>query len=227
MPISVRITKRLMDLLISITVLLFLSPILLLIALAIKSESPGPVLYIQRRVKYGGGRNPEQFNIFKFRTMAQNAESETGAVNAVTGDPRVTKLGKILRSTRLDEIPNLFNVLIGDMSVIGPRADRVEIFNEVENDFPFVWERTKYVKPGITGLAQLELKSDGSLTQKTKLNKILPSEELTQPVQSFRFKLYYDFTYALRLTNFWSFLITDCMIIIRTPIIMFFKRNVI
>lgn len=227
MPISVRFTKRLLDILISSGSLIILSPVLFLVAIMIKLDSPGPILYSQRRVLAGGGRHPNEFDIYKFRTMHQNAEEMTGAVNAEANDPRVTRVGNILRPIRIDELPNLINVLIGQMSVVGPRADRVEIFKEVENTFPLVWDRTKFVKPGITGPAQIYLRSDGSLAHNTTLTEALPDVDKDQPVDSFRYKLYYDFSYAIKLSKFWSFLKTDIMIMIKTPIVMFFRKNTI
>jgi len=239
MPFSVALTKRLMDILISLAALILFSPFLLLFAVAIKVDSKGPVFYKQKRAKRCMSYNflescrPEHerdvFSIYKFRTMCKDAETQSGAVNATKNDPRVTRVGKFLRSTRIDEIPNFFNVLAGHMSVVGPRADRIEIMEGVEDVFPYIWDRTRFVKPGITGLAQIKLQSDGTVEQyhNEELIKYLPESDIDKEVLSFRYKLYYDFTYTLRLQKFWSFLFTDISIIIRTPIVMFFKRNVI
>jgi lipopolysaccharide/colanic/teichoic acid biosynthesis glycosyltransferase len=207
-----------------------------LIALLIKIESPGNVFYRQKRIKKHGEhgldtnfipRAKDIFLIYKFRTMRNGAEDESGAVNAIKDDPRVTRVGKYLRATRLDEVPNLINVLMGHMSVIGPRADRPEILSEVEDEFPNVWDRTRFVKPGITGLAQVELRSNGELNGNKKFAEALPESDKSKPVRSFRYKLYWDFAYQTRLTEFWSFLITDLTVILRTPIVMFFKKNTI
>jgi lipopolysaccharide/colanic/teichoic acid biosynthesis glycosyltransferase len=236
MPFSVALTKRLMDLFISFTVLLLASPLLILIALAIKIDSRGPVFYKQKRAKKCQSYNflescrPEHerdvFCLYKFRTMTVDAEAN-GAVNAAENDPRVTRVGKILRATRIDEIPNLFNVLVGHMSVVGPRADRIEIMEGVEDLFPYIWDRTRFVKPGITGLAQIKLRSNGTIDQSNneELIKCLPDSDIDQEAHSFRYKLYYDFAYTLRLQRFKTFLSTDILIIIRTPIVMFFRQN--
>jgi lipopolysaccharide/colanic/teichoic acid biosynthesis glycosyltransferase len=130
----------------------------------------------------------------------------------------------------LDEIPNLINVLVGDMSVVGPRADRIEMLEKAADMFPYVWDRTRFVKPGITGLAQIKLQSDGSINAKSnpELYSAIPLSDIeVHQVNEARYKLYYDVAYTLRLQKFWTFLFTDISIIIRTPIVMFFKRNVI
>ena len=236
MPLSVRIAKRLMDIAISLATLVLFFPLLALIALAIKLDSQGPVFYSQKRVKRCGSYDfkdmcepaeEDTFFMHKFRTMVQNAEHQTGAVNAVENDPRVTRVGKYLRASRIDEIPNLINVLTGEMSIIGPRADRIEIFEEVKEDFPMVWNRTKYVKPGITGDAQIHLRSNGSLNGNRVFAECLPEHDVDAPINSFRYKLYYDAAYAMKLSTFWSFLKTDIGIIIKTPYVMFVRRNVI
>lgn len=121
---SIWLAKRLFDLFGAIFGLLLLSPFIPAIALAIKVSSPGPVFYKQLRV---GKSTPEKmvfFEIIKFRTMYQDAEQRTGAVWATENDPRITPVGRFLRKTRLDEIPQLFNVVMGDMSLIGPRPER-------------------------------------------------------------------------------------------------------
>jgi len=239
MPPSVIITKRTIDIVIALSVLVLLSPIWLLIAVLIKLDSPGPVLYVQNRARRHGlsapkdtltlhalKRSSDTFTLYKFRTMTVEAEAN-GAVNATENDSRITKIGNVLRPMRIDEIPNFFNVLLGHMSIVGPRADRIEIYQEVSETFPIVWERTRYVKPGITGLAQIELKSNGTLNGNKNFNKVIPTTDIGQEVMSFRFKLYYDFAYQMKLTSFWTFLKTDLMIILRTPIIMFIRRNTI
>lgn len=239
MPYSVIIIKRLIDIIISLFVLVVFFPVWLTIAILIKIDSPGPVLYVQNRARRHGlsapkdtltlhalKRQSDTFTLYKFRTMTVEAESN-GAVNAVENDNRITKIGNVLRPMRIDEIPNFINVLLGHMSIVGPRADRIEIYQEVSDIFPIVWERTRFVKPGITGLAQIELKSNGTLNGNKKFVEVIPTTDMGQEVKSFRFKLYYDFAYQMKLTSFWMFLKTDLMIILRTPIIMFIRRNTI
>jgi sugar transferase (PEP-CTERM system associated) len=128
-------------------------PVMVMVALAVKLTSAGPVIYRQRRV----GQNGEVYLVYKFRSMYQNAEARTGAVWATRDDPRVTPLGKILRKTRLDELPQLFNVLQGRMSIVGPRPERPEFVKTLSETIPYYRQR-HCVKPGITGWAQINYK---------------------------------------------------------------------
>jgi sugar transferase (PEP-CTERM system associated) len=144
------IHKRAFDLFFAALGLLMTMPILPLLALAIRLESPGPILFRQLRV----GENEKTFLLYKFRSMRQDAESATGAVWAQVNDPRVTRLGKFLRKSRLDEIPQLFNVLKGDMSFVGPRPERPEFIEKLKERIPYYGSR-HCVKPGVTGWAQV------------------------------------------------------------------------
>ncbi len=165
MPEWERKIKRLMDIIISSAILIIFSPIWLLIALAIRLESPGPILYKQQRV----GKDGKIFTIYKFRSMVHGAESETGPRWAARQDPRVTRVGKIIRKPRLDEVPQFFNVLKGEMSLIGPRPERPYFVEKFKNQIPFYTHRLK-VQPGITGWAQIKGEYDTSLENvKTKL----------------------------------------------------------
>jgi len=142
--------KRAIDLTTAALLLLFLSPLLMLVALLVRVSSTGPVIFAQERLTKGGKR----FTLYKFRTMQVDAEKDTGAVWAQRSDPRVTALGRLLRLSRLDELPQLLNVVIGDMSLIGPRPERPEFTAELSEHIPGFHRRLE-VKAGITGLAQV------------------------------------------------------------------------
>ncbi|WP_224333814.1 sugar transferase [Haloprofundus halobius] len=146
--------KRAFDVAFAATGLLALSPLLLLVAIAIKLDSDGPVLYEQERTAVFG----ETFGVYKFRSMVENAEAETGAVvsqeDAGGVDPRVTRVGKILRRTHIDEIPQLWAILVGKMSVVGPRPERPELDSDIQSGV-LDWQKRWFIKPGLTGLAQI------------------------------------------------------------------------
>lgn len=145
-----RVTKRVLDVLFSAAVLTLLSPLFLLIAAGVKLSSRGPVFYKQRRM----GLNGQTFDILKFRSMPVDAESSTGAVWANEGEQRATRVGRFLRRTSLDEMPQFINVLKGDMSVVGPRPERPVFINQFRERVPRYMLRHK-VKAGITGWAQV------------------------------------------------------------------------
>jgi len=128
------------------------------IILAIKISSPGPIFYRQKRLGQAG----KVFEIIKFRTMDQNAEKFTGAVWTVEGDPRITKIGNLLRKMRLDELPQLWNILKGEMSFVGPRAERPEFHEQLKQEIPFYEERY-IIKPGLSGWAQINYRYGSSV----------------------------------------------------------------
>lgn len=150
--------KRIVDIVISLIVLIGFLPFWIVTSVIIVLDSPGPIFYKQERV----GKNKTNFNVIKFRSMIKNAEELTGPKWAEADDPRVTKFGRFLRKTGLDEIPQFINVLMGDMSIVGPRPERPYFVENLENTIQF-YSRRLIVKPGITGWAQIKHKYDETI----------------------------------------------------------------
>ncbi|NTS76162.1 sugar transferase [Catenovulum sp. SM1970] len=198
--------KRSFDVIVSFTALIITLPILPFIALAIKLESKGDILFQQMRIGLATPEMTQIFYMFKFRTMRQDAEAKSGAVWAGKNDPRITRVGKFLRKTRLDEIPQLINVLKGEMSLIGPRPERPGFYKKLDNAIPYFAERTYYVKPGITGLAQVNQGYDTCL-------------------DDVRSKVGFDHSYAMALFNPISWLKMDCWIALKTILVMVLGRG--
>jgi lipopolysaccharide/colanic/teichoic acid biosynthesis glycosyltransferase len=206
-----------------------------LIMAAIKLDSPGPVFYRQKRAgrllsSSGHGRDLrfEEFWMVKFRTMKVNAEQATGAVLAGEQDPRISRVGRFLRKTRLDEIPQFLNVVRGEMSIVGPRPERPELLENLALAIPYFEERMRGVKPGITGLAQVALGYTGRPGDGSDVVPFL--ETLTNPFKvagadgsladDMRMKLLYDLAYCASLEDLRTFLRTELSIILRTPLVM-------
>ena len=188
--------KRILDIVISLLILVITFPVMLLTAIAVKIDSTGPLLFKQER----SGKNGETFNILKFRSMVKDAEKISGPVWSTKDDPRVTRVGKILRRVRLDEIPQMFNVLRGEMSMVGPRPERPFFVEKLSEQIPYYKRRLK-VRPGITGWAQVKHKYDESIEDvKVKL----------------RYDLFYIENMSLRM---------DFKIIVRTIFVVLFGKG--
>jgi exopolysaccharide biosynthesis polyprenyl glycosylphosphotransferase len=152
------VLKRGVDFILALIGAVVVSPVLAAVVIAIKLESAGPVIYSQERV----GRFGEIFRIFKFRSMRIDAEANGPVWAAGHGDPRLTRVGKFLRRTHLDELPQLFNVLRGEMSLVGPRPERPHFVEKLDREIPRYDERL-LIKPGMTGLAQVHYRYDQSI----------------------------------------------------------------
>jgi lipopolysaccharide/colanic/teichoic acid biosynthesis glycosyltransferase len=193
----VRLGKRAFDIAVGLVATAVLALVFLPVALAIKLTSRGPVLYRQLRVGQATPTQTRLFYLYKFRTMYVDAEARTGAVWATVNDPRVTPVGRFMRKTRIDELPQALNVLKGEMSIVGPRPERPAFFAKLETEIPFYTERTFGLKPGITGLAQVNQGYDAS-------------------IEDVRSKVSYDHAYAMRLLDPLDWFKTDLWIILRT-----------
>jgi len=148
-------TKRVFDLVISLVMFVLTVPLMLIIMAMVKLTSRGPAIYTQERL----GKDGRIFTIYKIRTMVQNSEQLTGPTWCVPSDPRVTSIGRLLRCTHLDELPQLWNILRGDLSLVGPRPERPSIAAKLERSIPNYRDRLA-VRPGLTGLAQVQQPPD-------------------------------------------------------------------
>ncbi|PME16066.1 sugar transferase [Vibrio cyclitrophicus] len=198
--------KRTFDFVSSLFALVILSPVFPFIALAIVLTSRGPIFYRQLRVGKSTPEKMEIFEIMKFRSMYEDAETRSGAVWATQNDPRITPVGRFLRKMRLDELPQLFNVLKGEMSLIGPRPERPTFYNKLENEIPYFADRTYGVMPGITGLAQVNQGYDTC-------------------IDDVRRKVGFDHSYALSLCSVKSWIAADLSIITKTIVVMLDGRG--
>lgn len=193
LTIEQRFFKRLLDIMVSLVGIIITSPIMVIVTIAIKLSDGGNIFYKQERVT----EDEKVFNVLKFRTMVMNAEKLTGPVLAGDEDPRITKIGKILRATRLDELPQFFNILFGSMSVVGPRPERPFFVEQFKEEIPDYKYRT-IVKAGLTGLAQV-------------LGKYS-----TTPEDKVRYDIMYVRNYSILL---------DLKLILQTVKIMFMKES--
>ena len=157
--------KRILDIVLGLLALILFSPFMIIVAIAIKLEDKGPVFYRQKRVTL----DHKHFEILKFRSMIVNAEKEGEVIPAEDNDPRITKVGKIIRPTRLDELPQIINIIKGDMSIVGPRPERVEHYEIYEKEIPEWAFRTK-MKGGLTGYAQVYGKYNTSAYDKLRMD---------------------------------------------------------
>jgi exopolysaccharide biosynthesis polyprenyl glycosylphosphotransferase len=150
--------KRIFDLIVSFLILIVSSPVIIVTSIAIKIDSKGPMFFKQERM----GQDGKVFNILKFRSMIKDAEKYTGPVWSQKDDPRVTRVGRLVRKLRIDEIPQMYNVLKGQMSIVGPRPERPYFVEKLSQEIPYYKRRLK-VRPGITGWAQVKHKYDESI----------------------------------------------------------------
>jgi sugar transferase (PEP-CTERM system associated) len=188
--------KRCVDIALAALGLVLTLPFFPLIALIIKLDSPGPLFFSQVRV----GSREKPFTLYKFRSMAQDAEKATGAVWAQKNDSRVTRVGQILRNSRIDELPQLYNVLMGNMSFIGPRPERPEFVEKLQNVIPY-YSKRHFIKPGLTGWAQVKYPYGSSVED---------------AVEKLRYDLYY-------IKHFSAFL--DLLIFFETIKVVLFGRG--
>jgi len=206
--------NRSLNILIALVALIILSPFMALVGVIIKLTSPGPAIYTQQRVGVNRRRRRTHalydrraadaggivFTIYKFRTMRNDAEHRSGAVWATSNDPRVTSIGRVLRQYRIDELPQLFNVIRGDMNIVGPRPERPTIFADLRSQIAEYQHRQR-ARPGITGWAQVNKAYDES-------------------IEDVRTKVRYDLEYLERQS-----MAEDLRIMLRTVPVMLFRRG--
>lgn len=200
-PKGIRMTKRVIDIVGATLGLILLSPVMFCVALAIRCESPGSILYRQVRVGKVEDSVTHLFYVIKFRSMSNDAEKNSGAVWATKHDPRVTRVGRFLRKSRLDELPQLWNVVKGDMALIGPRPERPAFYTQLNSAIPMYYERTHGVKPGISGLAQVMNGYD-------------------ENIEGVKSKLAWDFSYSLSMMSWNNWLNMEYRILTRTLLIV-------
>ncbi|MFT6398781.1 MAG: lipopolysaccharide/colanic/teichoic acid biosynthesis glycosyltransferase [Bradymonadia bacterium] len=201
-PKSVRVAKRIIDVIGSISALVFGAPLLLLVGLAVRLTSKGPAFYHQERVLRVESGREVTFKMHKYRTMVVDAESASGPVWAGARDPRITSIGRFLRKSRLDEVPQFWNVLKGEMSIVGPRPERPHFTSQLQDQIPVYYDRSVALKPGITGWAQVRCPYDSSL-------------------DSVKTKLLYDLAYATHCYRLSSYLRMEIKVVLLTVVVIF------
>ena len=174
--------RKVFDLLAAAFLMILLFPLFIITSIIIKLESSGPIFYSQERY----GKDRKSFRVIKFRSMVQDAEEKSGPVWATKSDPRITKFGQFMRKTRIDELPQLINILRGEMSFIGPRPERPFFSDEFKKQIPFYMNRLK-AKPGITGLAQVTVGYDETIEDVK--NKVLKDLEYIEHSNSLKMNL--------------------------------------
>lgn len=235
---KVKVAKRVMDVVGASAALVVTGPFFPVLAAAIYLDNPGPVFFAQERVGLTDATarptdDLPTFKMWKFRSMRIDAEKDGKARLADKNDDRITRVGRFLRKTRLDELPQFWNVLRGDMSIVGPRPERPELVRNLAAAIPMFEERTRDVRPGITGLAQVSLDYLGRMPEDSEIARLKDTllnpfklEELEGSIaDDMRTKLLYDLAYAARLEDFWTFLKTDLEIMLRTPAVMLGARG--
>ena len=188
--------KRIIDYTFAILIFLISLPITIIISIAIKMESKGPIFYKQER----SGLNGKPFKVYKFRSMVQDAEKGTGPMWSTKGDSRITKVGKFIRKVRIDEIPQVINILRGEMSLVGPRPERPFFVEKLSKEIP-LYKRRLAVRPGLTGWAQVKHKYD-------------------ETIEDVKMKLKYDLFYIENMS-----LRMDFKIIFRTVFVVLFGKG--
>jgi lipopolysaccharide/colanic/teichoic acid biosynthesis glycosyltransferase len=236
---SVRIAKRLIDIVGSSFGLAITLPLFPVVAAAVYIDSPGPVFFRQRRAgellpdeSGSDARSPRpkfrEFFMLKFRSMRTDADKMSNAIVTQAGDPRVTRVGRFIRKTRLDELPQFINVLRGDMSLVGPRPERPELAEQLAMTIPYFEERMRGIKPGITGLAQISLGYSGKALPGSPLEPF--EKDMTNPFKvegaddaladHMRMKLLYDLAYTASAEHLRTFIPMELSIMLKTPIVM-------
>lgn len=200
-PLRVRVAKRCFDLALTVPAVIVLAPFFLVVATLVRLTSRGPGFFVQERVGIDAAGRPTTFKMIKFRTMRSDAETASGPVWATRDDPRITGLGRVLRKLRIDELPQLLNVLKGDMSLVGPRPERPHFTEILRAGIPGYDDRVCRVKPGISGWAQVHCEYDTSL-------------------DSVREKLLFDLTYAAHLYSLRSWARMEFGMLFRTLHVM-------